>query len=245
MPFSGRAVPRPVRCARRSAAWICSSRTVRRPARRSSPRAFRRRGCVRGAPRSRAQRRRRLPGCLAHGSCSQAACIPRGAPTCCSTRSRSSPTPQRRTCSAPERCCPNCEAARRAWASTGRFASRDGATVPRAGSPARRYASCRRASAWSQAAVLAMSLGVPVVGTAVEGLPDVLGDRRGVLVPADDPAALAGAIHGVLSGRIRTDARAARRYARMFSPRLVAARYASAYHELCGPRDTIRTAAVA
>src|ERR687889_258110 len=40
-----------------------------------------------------------------------------------------------------------------------------------------------RFDAWSQTAVLAMSLGVPVVGTAVEGLPRVLGDGRGVLVP--------------------------------------------------------------
>jgi glycosyltransferase involved in cell wall biosynthesis len=102
-----------------------------------------------------------------------------------------------------------------------------------------------RFDAWSQTAVLAMSLGVPVVGTAVEGLPSVLGGGRGMLVPPDDPAAIARAISGMLSGRIRTDLHTARRYARMFSPRLVAARYASAYRELCGPRDVTRKPAAA
>jgi glycosyltransferase involved in cell wall biosynthesis len=47
-----------------------------------------------------------------------------------------------------------------------------------------------RFDAWSQTAALAMSLGVPVVATAVEGLPGVLGDGRGVLVAPEDPAAL-------------------------------------------------------
>jgi glycosyltransferase involved in cell wall biosynthesis len=39
-----------------------------------------------------------------------------------------------------------------------------------------------------------MSLGVPVVDTAVEGLHGVLADGRGVLAAADDSAALARAI---------------------------------------------------
>jgi glycosyltransferase involved in cell wall biosynthesis len=90
-----------------------------------------------------------------------------------------------------------------------------------------------RFDAWSQTAVLAMRLGVPVVGTAVEGLPGVLGDGRGVLVAPEDPAALADAIAGVLSGRLRTDVRAARLYARRFTPEAVAAHYAAAYRYLC------------
>jgi glycosyltransferase involved in cell wall biosynthesis len=102
-----------------------------------------------------------------------------------------------------------------------------------------------RFDAWSQTAVLAMRLGVPVVGTAVEGLPAVLGDRRGVIVPPEDPAALAGAIGDVLSGRVRTDVRAARRYARAFSPQAVAARYASAYRELIATRTATAAAAAA
>ena len=90
-----------------------------------------------------------------------------------------------------------------------------------------------RFDAWSQTAALAMSLGVPVVGTAVEGLPGVLGDGRGVLVAPEDPAALADAIEGVLSGRLRADLRAARLHARRFTPHAVAAQYAAAYRDLC------------
>jgi glycosyltransferase involved in cell wall biosynthesis len=89
-----------------------------------------------------------------------------------------------------------------------------------------------RFDAWSQTAVLAMSLGVPVIATAVEGLPGVLAEGRGVLVAPEDPAALARAMHGVLSGAIRTDVARARRYARDFTPDAVAARYASAYRGL-------------
>jgi glycosyltransferase involved in cell wall biosynthesis len=101
-----------------------------------------------------------------------------------------------------------------------------------------------RFDAWSRTAVLAMGVGVPVVGTAVEGLPGVLGHGRGVLVAPDDPAALAAALDGVVSGRVRTDLAAARRYARRFRPPLVAARYAAAYRELCA-RARERRAAVA
>jgi glycosyltransferase involved in cell wall biosynthesis len=101
-----------------------------------------------------------------------------------------------------------------------------------------------RFDAWSQTGTLAMSLGVPVVGTAVEGLPGVLGSGRGVLVPPEDPAALANAIARVLSGRLRTDVRAARRYARGFTPEAIAARYAAAYRELCArPASVVAAAA--
>ena len=91
-----------------------------------------------------------------------------------------------------------------------------------------------RFDAWSQVATLAMSLGVPVVGSAVEGLPDVLGEGRGVLVPPGDPPALARALDGVLAGRLRTDLRAARRYAHGFDSQTVAAGYAADYRALCG-----------
>jgi glycosyltransferase involved in cell wall biosynthesis len=59
-----------------------------------------------------------------------------------------------------------------------------------------------------------MALGTPVVGTAVEGLPDVLGGDRGILVPPEDPDALAAALADVVAGRRRPDLEAARRYAR-------------------------------
>jgi glycosyltransferase involved in cell wall biosynthesis len=102
-----------------------------------------------------------------------------------------------------------------------------------------------RFDAWSQTAALAMSLGVPVVGTAVEGLPSVLGDERGVLVAPNDPDAMADAIDGLLSGRLTTNLRAARLYARDFSPRAVAARYAAAYRNLRPTTRMVSTASAA
>jgi glycosyltransferase involved in cell wall biosynthesis len=89
-----------------------------------------------------------------------------------------------------------------------------------------------RYDAWSQTAVLAMRLGVPVVGTAVEGLRATLGSRRGVLVPPEDPDALAAAIEDVLSGRIRPDLGRARRYAEAFTPARVTSAYAREYATL-------------
>lgn len=40
-----------------------------------------------------------------------------------------------------------------------------------------------REESWSQSAVVALGLGVPVIGTAIDGLARTLGDGRGVLVP--------------------------------------------------------------
>ena len=102
-----------------------------------------------------------------------------------------------------------------------------------------------RFDAWSQTAALAMSLGVPVVGTAVEGLPSVLGNGRGVLVAPEDPCAMAHAIDGVLSGRLSTNLRAARIYARDFRPQAVAASYAAAYRNLRRTTGMVRTASAA
>jgi glycosyltransferase involved in cell wall biosynthesis len=101
-----------------------------------------------------------------------------------------------------------------------------------------------RRDAWSQSAVLAMGLGVPVVATAVEGLPDTLAAGRGVLVPADEPRALAGAIGAVLAGLCESDVAAARAYAQRFTPEKVASRYASVYRALAGAdSEAVRPAA--
>jgi glycosyltransferase involved in cell wall biosynthesis len=89
-----------------------------------------------------------------------------------------------------------------------------------------------RDESWSQTAVLGMALGVPVIGTDVDGLPHTLGDGRGIVVPPDDPAALAGAIDDVLTGRRTTDLAGARAYAGRFSVDRVAAGYAASYREL-------------
>jgi glycosyltransferase involved in cell wall biosynthesis len=89
-----------------------------------------------------------------------------------------------------------------------------------------------REEAWSQSVVQAMAVGTPVVGTAVDGLPAVLAEDRGILVEPECPEALARAIDDVLAGRRRPDVDAARAYASQFDPERVAAEYAAAYREL-------------
>ena len=91
-----------------------------------------------------------------------------------------------------------------------------------------------RCDAWSQTAVLAMALGVPVVGTAVEGLEHVLSGGRGIAVAPERPAELAQALESLLQGRAPTDLPAARRYAARFTPERVAAVYEHSYIELLG-----------
>ena len=98
-----------------------------------------------------------------------------------------------------------------------------------------------RDEAWSQTAVLGMALGVPVIGTDVDGFPETLAAGRGIVVPAEDPEALAAAIAGVLSGTRRTDLAGARAYARQFSADRVARIYASAYRELSLTRPLLPT----
>jgi len=101
-----------------------------------------------------------------------------------------------------------------------------------------------RRDAWSQSAVLAMGLGVPVVASNVEGLPETLASDRGILVPADEPRALASAIGEVLAGLCSADIDGARAYARRFTPERVAPRYASVYRALAGAdSEAVRRAA--
>jgi glycosyltransferase involved in cell wall biosynthesis len=88
-----------------------------------------------------------------------------------------------------------------------------------------------REDSWSQSAVVALGLGVPVIGTAVDGLTRTLGNGRGVLVSPDDPHALAAAVSRVLSGE-RPDPGPGRAYARQFTPSAVAEVYIEAYSHL-------------
>jgi glycosyltransferase involved in cell wall biosynthesis len=98
-----------------------------------------------------------------------------------------------------------------------------------------------REESWSQSAVTALGLGVPVVGTAVDGLAHTLGEGRGVLVPPADPHALAAALARVLAGQ-RPDPGPGRAYARQFTPQAAAAMALDAYWELLsrGPRGPWR-----
>lgn len=89
-----------------------------------------------------------------------------------------------------------------------------------------------REEAWSQTAVLGMALGVPVIGTDVDGLPGTLAAGRGLVVPPEDPAALADAIDAILTGRRATDLAGARDYADAFTIERVSALYAASYREL-------------
>lgn len=89
-----------------------------------------------------------------------------------------------------------------------------------------------REEAWSQSAVVGLGLGVPVIGTDVEGLPFTLGGGRGLLVPPEDPIALASAIDGVLDGSRRPDPGPGRAYARQFTVPVVAASYAEIYRSV-------------
>jgi glycosyltransferase involved in cell wall biosynthesis len=94
-----------------------------------------------------------------------------------------------------------------------------------------------REEAWSQSAVVAMGLGVPVVGTAVEGLPLTFGEGRGLLVAPDNPRALAAGIAGILRGEERTDLDGGRAYAARFEPAHVAEQYAAVYRRVTHARQ--------
>lgn len=96
-----------------------------------------------------------------------------------------------------------------------------------------------REESWSQSAVVALGLGVPVIGTAIDGLARTLGHGRGVLVPPDDPPALAAALSRVLAGQ-RPDPGPGRAYARQFTPSAAAAFYLDAYQRLLAAKATNR-----
>lgn len=93
-----------------------------------------------------------------------------------------------------------------------------------------------REEAWSQSAVIGLGLGVPVIGTAVEGLPFTLGEDRGILVRREDPTALAEAIDAVLDGSVRPDPAPGRAYAGRFTIAAVSAAYAIRYNTTAGTR---------
>ena len=96
-----------------------------------------------------------------------------------------------------------------------------------------------REESWSQSAVVALGLGVPVIGTVIDGLARTLGHGRGVLVPPDDPPALAAALSRVLAGE-RPGPGPGRAYARQFTPSRAAAMYLDAYQHLIASKASSR-----
>jgi len=96
-----------------------------------------------------------------------------------------------------------------------------------------------REESWSQSAVVGLGLGVPVIGTAVDGLAHTLGDGHGVLVPPEDPPALAAALARVLAGQ-RPDPGPGQADAGQFTPSAAAAVYLDAYRHLLASRTRFR-----
>jgi len=89
-----------------------------------------------------------------------------------------------------------------------------------------------REEAWSQSAVLALGLGVPVVGARVDGLVDTLAHSRGLTVAPDDPIALSAAIADALTAGSPLDRAGAISYARQFTSARTAHFYHSEYQAL-------------
>jgi len=84
----------------------------------------------------------------------------------------------------------------------------------------------------------AMAAGVPVVTTVVGGIPDVVGDAEALLVPPEQPAALATALCSLLSDPEAARARAndARERLRGFDTAAWLDRYDQLYRSLAGTR---------
>lgn len=91
----------------------------------------------------------------------------------------------------------------------------------------------------------AMAAGVPVIATAVAAVPEVIDPPNGgVLVPPDDPEALAAAALALLADPARREAlsRSARRSAERFSWSRVAEQHLEFLHDLAAPRGSTSTA---
>jgi glycosyltransferase involved in cell wall biosynthesis len=65
------------------------------------------------------------------------------------------------------------------------------------------FVHCARAEPFGRVVAEAMAAGKPVVAFADGGVPELVGERGGVLVPAGDVAALAGAVSGLLADPVR------------------------------------------
>jgi glycosyltransferase involved in cell wall biosynthesis len=93
------------------------------------------------------------------------------------------------------------------------------------------------ADALPTALIHALAAGVPAVATRVGGIPEIVGDGAGVLVPPAEPAALAAAVRALTGdpGRRQEMGEAAReRFADQFEGTAWARRLAALYAEVLG-----------
>jgi glycosyltransferase involved in cell wall biosynthesis len=83
------------------------------------------------------------------------------------------------------------------------------------------------------AVIEALASGVPVVGTAVGGIPDMVGDGMGLLAAPEDPASIAEQLRIALDGRDTWDRDAiARRAANRYAAERIGSDLAAIYEEL-------------
>jgi len=88
----------------------------------------------------------------------------------------------------------------------------------------------------------AMAAGVPVVATAVGGVPDVVGPGEALLVDSEQPEALASAIRRVIRDPVAARERAGRareRLERTFAAEPWLERHEALYASIMGARDTV------
>jgi glycosyltransferase involved in cell wall biosynthesis len=95
-----------------------------------------------------------------------------------------------------------------------------------------------RDESFSQTAIIGLAHGVPVIGTDVDGFPLTLGDGRGVVVPPEDPAALAVALEVVLNEELPRP-RPQRDFTDQYEPARVADVYETTYRHLLSPDPVV------
>jgi glycosyltransferase involved in cell wall biosynthesis len=88
-----------------------------------------------------------------------------------------------------------------------------------------------RDESFSQTAIIGLAHGVPVIGTDVDGFPETLGDGRGLIVPPENPNALAVALEVVLNEELPRP-RPRREFTDAYEPGRVGDVYEATYRHL-------------
>jgi glycosyltransferase involved in cell wall biosynthesis len=95
------------------------------------------------------------------------------------------------------------------------------------------------ADALPTALILALGAGVPIVATRVGGIPEIVTDDVGVLVPARDPVRLAASINDLAGATVRRQnmsSAARRRFAERYDAAVWARRLVSLYRQVLDER---------